>query len=228
MSTYAFAAVLFDLDGVVIDNTPTQHEVWAAFLRSHGANPTSADIRATDGRRGDDVIRQWLGQTLTTEQVAELLRERETMYRQRLLADEVKPIAGVEAFLTALRSAGVPRAMATSAVPENAEIALRRLGLTSYFDAVITAADVRKGKPDPEPYLKAAAAVSVLAERCVVIEDSLPGIRAGKAAGAQCLGLSTSATEEQLRQAGADFVAPDFTKLPVSFWPHLSPNQPAR
>ncbi len=219
MPTYPFAAVLFDLDGVVIDNTLTQHQVWTAFLRLHGADPTPADIRATDGRRGDEVVRQFLGADLDAEEVTRLTGEREVMYRQRLLVDPVHPIAGVEAFLSALKSAGIPRALATSAVPENASIALRRLGLTAYFDAIVTAADVRRGKPDPEPYLKAAAGVQAPPEKCLMVEDSLPGIRSGKAAGATALGLTTSATEEQLRAAGADFVAADFTALPPSFWP---------
>jgi beta-phosphoglucomutase-like phosphatase (HAD superfamily) len=105
-------------------------------------------------------------------------------------------------------------AVATSAVPANAARALARVGLAGRFRVLVTAADVSHGKPHPEPYLTAARRLGVDAARCLVVEDSVSGLRAGHAAGATCLALATTFPRATLAAESPRWVAGDFTDLP--------------
>lgn len=218
---YPFQAVLFDMDGVVVDNMPVHRAIWREFAESRGVSPTEAELRALDGRRAVDIIAALFGAGQPPEAVAAMSKEREALYHGRLATAELPAVPGVVAYLEALGELGVPRVLATSAVPVNVEAVMERLGLRPYFEAIVTAVDVTHGKPDPEIYLTAAARVGADPARCLVVEDALPGVMAGKAAGATCLGLMTSEPESRLREVGADWVAPDFTRLP----PGLSPGR---
>jgi len=218
----SFQAVLFDMDGVVIDNAALHREVWADFARSHGLAPTEAEIRATDGRRAVDAVKLLFKEDLEDAQVLARAAEREMRYRQSLERAHVKAVPGVAPFLEALGEARIPRVLATSATLDNVDLVLARLDLAKKFDAVVSAEDVRNGKPNPEVYLTAARRAHADPARCLVIEDALPGVQAAKAAGAFCLGLSTSQSEEALFGAGADWVAPNFLALPGPLRERLS------
>lgn len=207
-------AVLFDMDGVVIDTMPLHRQIWREFARMHGLDPTEAEIRALDGLRAVDVVRHLFGPSLPEERVAALALEREDIFHQRLRTDPVRAVTGIEPFLAALGGAGVPRVLATSATRENVDLVLERLNLVGSFEAVVSAEDVRYGKPHPEVYLTAARRAGIAPERCLVAEDALPGVEAAKSAGAYCLGLATSQADDALRAAGADWVAPHFLALP--------------
>lgn len=209
-----FDAVLFDMDGVIVDSMPLHREVWAAFARSHGLNPTGADVRAADGRRAAEVVAMLFGAGLSEAEIERLAAEREVFFGEQLATVAVQPVPGAEAFLQALGSAGVPRVLATSATPGNVEQFLSRLGFTDLFEAVVTARDVRLGKPHPEVYQTAAQRAGVPPARCLVVEDAVAGVQAGKAAGAAVLGLTTSLPVGTLQAAGADWTAADFTALP--------------
>ena len=213
-SSQSFQAVLFDMDGVVVDNAALHREVWAKFARSHGLAPTEAEIRATDGRRAVDVVKQLFKDGLEEAEVLARAAEREIRYRQSLERGDVKAVPGIGPFLDALGEARIPRVLATSATLENVDLVLERLDLANRFDAVVSAEDVRLGKPNPEVYLTAARRAEADPACCLVIEDALPGVQAAKAAGSFCLGLSTSQSDEALRDAGADWVAPNFLALP--------------
>lgn len=217
--TPAFDAVLFDMDGVIVDSMPLHRTVWAAFARAHGQNPSEADVRAADGRRAAEVVALLFGDALTAAGVAHLAAEREVFFGEQLTTAAVEAVPGAIAYLQALGEAGIPRVLATSATPGNVAQFLNRLACHSCFEAVVTAADVRQGKPHPEVYRTAAGRVGVSPERCLVVEDAVAGVQAGKAAGAWVLGLTTSLPAEALRAAGADWVAPDFTALPAGLEP---------
>jgi HAD superfamily hydrolase (TIGR01509 family) len=218
-SPYPFEAVLFDMDGVVVDNMPLHRQIWTEFARSLGASPTEAEIRTLDGRRAIDIIAALFGEGQPESEVARLSAAREALYHARLGQEPLREVPGVRAYLDALGALGVPRVLATSAVPINVETVLGRLGLADRFEAIVTAADVRQGKPHPEIYHTAASRAGVQAGRCLVVEDALPGVMAAKAAGAVCLGLMTSEPEGRLRETGADWVAADFTAMPAAIAP---------
>jgi sugar-phosphatase len=219
---YPFQAVLFDMDGVVVDNMPLHRQIWREFAESRGVSPTDAELRALDGRRAVDIIAALFGEGQAPEAVAAMSKEREALYHGRLATAELQAVPGVVAYLQALGALGVPRVLATSAVPVNVEAVMTRLGVRPYFEAIVTAVDVTHGKPHPEIYLAAASRVGADPARCLVVEDALPGVMAAKAAGATCLGLMTSEPEARLVEVGADWVAPDFERLPAPLSPGRS------
>ena len=204
---------------MVIDTTALHYRVWDEFARARKYTPTPAELLATNGRRAGETIRAWLGADLDEKAVTALTAERETHFHKLLQREPVSAVAGVEAFVAGLTTARVPRAVVTSAVPANAELSLKRVGMHRAFDAIITAADVQRGKPDPEGYLKAAGALSVPIAKCVVIEDSISGIRAAKAAGARCLALATTFPREALAAERPDWLIADFLHLPIELRP---------
>ena len=213
---FPYAAVLFDVDGVIIDTTELHYAVWDAFARRHGHAPTADELLATNGRRAGETIRQWLGDALDDAAVASLTADREMLFHQRLVTDPVTAVRGVTTFVNRLEAAGVATAVVTSAIPANAELALARVGLAGRFGVVVTAADVTHGKPHPEPYLTAAARLGVAADRCLVVEDSIPGLQAGQAAGAACLALTTTVPRASLEAVRPTWIADDFTTLPAA------------
>jgi HAD superfamily hydrolase (TIGR01509 family) len=209
-----FDAVLFDMDGVIVDSMPLHREVWAAFARLHGLNPSEAEVRAADGRRAAEVVALLFGGHLATEELDRLAAAREVFFGEQLATADVRPVLGAETFLQDLGRAGVPRVLATSATPGNVRQLLGRLGFSDLFEAVVTAQDVSLGKPHPEVYLTAAGRVGADPQRCLVVEDALAGVQSGKAAGARVLGLTTSLAAAELTTSGADWVTTDFTALP--------------
>lgn len=216
---YPFAAVLFDLDGVLIDTTAICYRVWDEFGRSRGFVPTNDQLLATNGRRADETIRLWLGPTATDHQIAALTADLAASHGRLLATEPMPPVPGAAEFVRALQCAALPLAVATSATPENARLALARIGLGDAFETVVSAADVANGKPHPEPYLTAARRLGVSATASLVVEDSVSGIRAAKAAGARCLALTSTFSAEVLAAESPDWIVPGFTHLPHDFWP---------
>jgi HAD superfamily hydrolase (TIGR01509 family) len=157
-----------------------------------------------------DTFEWFYKKEMTRSEVEVLEEEKELLYRE-FYAEHRKPAKGLLTFLHDLRSRGIKTALATSAGPGNIDFIVDGLGIRDQFDAIIGGAEVTKGKPDPEIYVKAAALVGVSPADCIVIEDSLQGIASGQAAGAKVVGITTSHTADEL--AHTDFCAPDFTDL---------------
>jgi HAD superfamily hydrolase (TIGR01509 family) len=217
---YPFGAVLFDLDGVLIDTTEICYRVWDEFGRSQGFVPTRDQLLATNGRRADETIRLWLGPTLTDHQIGALTADVAASHNRLLATEPMPPVPRAAEFVRALQEAAVPVAVATSATSENARLALDRIGLGDVFGTVVSAADVMNGKPHPESYLTAARRLGVPAADSLVIEDSVSGIRAAKAAGARCLALTATFPPEVLAAESPDWLVSGFTHIPQDFWPN--------
>lgn len=214
-----FDAVLFDLDGVVIDTTELHYRVWEEFSRDRGYAPTREELLATNGRRAGETLRAWFGTQLSDEEVEALTNDRERAFHRLLAHEPVVAVPGVEAYLRSLRQAGVPWALGTSALARNAELALERVGLEDLFPVRVTSTDVTWGKPHPEVYLKAASALGVAPEACVVFEDAVAGLRAARAAGAACVAVATSFPRHVLAREKPDWLVKDFRDLPAALRP---------
>jgi beta-phosphoglucomutase len=211
---YPFAAVLFDMDGTVIDNVPLHQAVWQEFTIRHQLSVPDQELDYAIGRKATEVVKHFWP-AATPDEAARLVRERQELYRARLAdTDLVHPVAGIEAFLGRLGGIGVPRVLATDAPQANVDAVFRKFGFARFFEKVVTSDQVRHGKPHPEIFLTAAKAVGASPERCLVIEDSSAGIAAAKAANCTCLAVSTTQSQAQLLKEGADFVAADFRTLP--------------
>lgn len=194
-------AALFDLDGVLVDTEPEYTRIWSSIDQ---AEPTGVEDFAhkIKGMTLQRILSTYFPKLGQEERVKELLAERE-------LTMNYPVFEGVIDLLKSLRADGIPAAIVTSS--NNAK--MDRLfemhnGFREYFDVVITDSDVSHGKPDPECYLLAAKRLNVPAEQCYVFEDSINGARAGRAAGAVVIGLSTTVRAEALEPI-SDIVVPD-------------------
>lgn len=206
-------AVIFDMDGVMIDSNPYHKKAWKAFCDTHGIRLGEEDLlRNVYGRLGKDALPWIFGRELPDDLVASYSDEINALYRT-LYADAIAPVPGLVAFVGLLRGAGVPVAVATSAPPVNVGFVLSRIGLAGSFDIVIDSTAVMRGKPDPEIYLTAARALGTPPETCIVIEDSLSGIEAARRAGMRVIGITTTHAAEEL--AVCDLVIGDFTGMTI-------------
>ena len=191
--------VLFDLDGVLVDSTPAVARVWAWWAREHGFDPEEV-VKKAHGRPSITTIRELLPDA---DHAAE---DREVERREIADVEGVIPLPGAMELLQALP---LERwAIVTSCTRALAHVRIAAAGLPKPKH-LVTATDVRHGKPHPEPYLKGAQILGIPADDCLVIEDAPAGIRAGKAAGARVLALRTTASDAELQQAGADWIADD-------------------
>lgn len=175
-------AVLLDMDGTLVDSTPVVEHIWTLWARDHGLDVEKV-LSVVHGRQGHESMAELLPDRPHEQNLAE---------NEQMLADEVTQVDGVTAipgsdrFLASLDS--VPHALVTSATRELATARMGVAGLPMPAEAV-TAEQVAASKPDPEGFLRAAAALGVAPERCVVFEDSLSGVRAGLAAGMRVVGV---------------------------------------
>jgi mannitol-1-/sugar-/sorbitol-6-phosphatase len=196
-------AVLFDLDGVLVDSTPAVARVWAGWAREHGFEPDEI-VKRAHGRPSITTIRELLPHG---DHEAE---DREVERREIADVEGVIPLPGALELLLALP---LHRwAIVTSCTRQLAGGRIAAAGLPQPKH-LVTATDVRHGKPDPEPYLKGAQILGAPASECIVIEDAPAGIRAGKAAGAHVVALRTTASEAELQEEGADWIVDDCAEL---------------
>lgn len=200
------SALLFDLDGVLVDSTPAVARVWKGWAIEHGFDPDFV-VHKAHGRPSRTTIRELLPD-------ADIDREDREVERR-----EIEDVDGVVLLPGAgqlLRSLPPGRwTIATSCTRALAEVRLKAAGLPIPKD-MVTSNDVKIGKPDPEPYLKAAAKLGFAASDCIVVEDAAAGVRAGKAAGARVIAFLTTMNRRELDEAGADWIVKDSSDIAVA------------
>jgi beta-phosphoglucomutase len=206
-------ALIFDMDGVIVDSNPLHREAWTEFNRRHGLETTGNMIERMYGRRNDQIVRDYFGDGLTDGEVAAYGAAKEEIYRDMLgsrIEDALVP--GIRAFLDIYR--GAPMAVATNAEPENVNFVLDRAGLRSYFRVVVDGHQVSQPKPDPEIYLRAASLLEIRPSDCIVLEDSHTGVAAARAAGMRVAGLGTT----YVNLPGTDIMADNFSNGILTSW----------
>jgi mannitol-1-/sugar-/sorbitol-6-phosphatase len=189
-------AILFDMDGVLIDSTPAVARVWHRWALEHGLNPETV-VRLAHGRPSRTTIRELLPNSDIDAE------DREVESREMEDIEGVVLLPGAQRLLNSLP---LERwTIATSCTRPLAEVRLRAAGLP-IPKKMITSSDVKIGKPHPEPYQKAASILGLSASDCIVVEDAPAGVRAGKAAGARVIGFPTTMAVHDLESAGADWI----------------------
>ncbi|HQR93143.1 MAG TPA: HAD family phosphatase [Sediminibacterium sp.] len=204
-------AIIFDLDGVIIDSNPAIVTFWDHWAKQFGFELTQ------------DMILEWVyGRKVTA--TIEGLFSKATEEEQQAIRDAgyafdaaMHPtgIEGVQDFVQALKVLDFPRGVATSSHKERMEQMLERIGLPNHFEFSITAHDVTLGKPHPEPYLKMAQKLGIEPSNCLVFEDAISGVQSANAAGMICIGIGNAFTAEKLKAAGAKEVIENFTQLHI-------------
>ena len=192
-------AVLWDMDGVLVDTGDFHFESWQGVLAEKGIPFNRELFRQTFGMNNADMVTALLGRTPAEGLVDEIGATKEVLFRQRVRG-RVKLLAGAAEWLEWLQTQHVRQAVASSAPCENIDALVDELGIRRYFQALVSGTGM-PGKPDPAVFLAAARLLEAPPTACLVIEDSLAGVKAAKRAGMKCLAITTTNPPEQLAQA---------------------------
>jgi beta-phosphoglucomutase family hydrolase len=212
----AKSAFIFDMDGTIVDNMAFHTKSWITFFEQRGMSIDEEEFfRTTAGRQGKEIIRTHMGEHLDDDEVLALNLEKEMVYRE-LYGPHRKTVGGFDELIARAKLEGACLAVATSAPNANIEFTLDGLDLRRHFDVIVGAADVARGKPNPDGFLLAAERCGVAPERCIVFEDAPLGVEAARRAGMRCVVLTTTLPAE----AFAEFdnviaIASDFSALDI-------------
>ncbi len=201
--------VLWDLDGTLIDSAESHYLAWRETLAERGRDHSREEFFRGFGKRNDLVLRAIFGDALAPEEAARLADIKEERYRRHVREHGVALCAGATDWLTRLKGKGFRQALATSAPPANVTVVVEVLGLERYIDAMASAEDVERGKPDPAIFLEAARRIGVPPERCVGMEDTPSGLEAARRAGMRSVGV----VSEHHSKLEADVVVRSLTEL---------------
>lgn len=195
--------VIFDVDGVLIDSYEAHLRTWQISCQRVGRNCTEAEFLAAFGRTSREVIRETWHDPPDDDEIARFDQEKEQLYRS-YVRENFPCMPGARELITALAAEQIPMAIGSSGPPANVALAVEKLNAGDVIRTIVTGADVVRGKPHPEVFLKAAAGMQLPPSCCIVLEDAPVGVEAALAAGAKCLGvISRGRTAEQLSAAHA-------------------------
>ena len=206
-------ALLFDMDGVIVHSNPVHEEAWTAFNRGYGLETTPEMLANMYGKRNDEIVRDYFGKGLDPAEVFARGAAKEKLYREMIAGRlESMLVPGLRDFLEAYCFA--PLAVASNAEPENVDYILDRANLRHYFQAVVDGHQVERPKPFPDVYLRAALLLNVAPRNCIVLEDSMSGVAAARAAGMRVIGIRTT----HVNLPGTDFTADNFLNGSLRSW----------
>ena len=210
-------AVLWDLDGTLVDSEDYHWRSWRDAMAAEGIDLSYDRFLASFGLRNDRILRGWLGEATPPDRIQRIGDAKEAEYRRLAELEGLTPLPGAAEWTARLHADGWRQAIASSAPRQNVEVMLRVLDLDRYFDAITAAEDVTIGKPDPQVFLRAAERLGVPPSRCIVVEDAPAGIAAASAGGMRSIGVS------QTRQLEADILVRSLDELPPDAFERLVP-----
>lgn len=199
----SYKAILFDMDGVIVDSESLHVAAFQAVLKRYGHSLTDEQYKQYFAGRTDEAgFKQYFDFIGENVELPVIMDEKANTYLE-LAYDQLVPYPGVIEFIRDVASRNVLLALVTGSLRAEAEVTLKAFEITKFFSAVIAAEDINQTKPNPEGYLKAANALSTNPTDCVVIEDAPSGVKAANAAGMRCLAVTTTHTSEELKDATA-------------------------
>ncbi len=188
--------IIFDMDGTMVDNMMVHHRAWQRKLAELDLDLTIDEVKEKIHGINEEILERIFGDRFLLEDRRRISYEKEAAYREIFLP-ELRLVPGLQGFLEKAKAAGIPMAIGTAAPTENVDFVLNNLNLRPYFTAVLDAKSVTKGKPDPEVFLKAAAAMGLAVSDCLIFEDSVTGAEAARRAGAQAVIVTTTHGREE-------------------------------
>jgi beta-phosphoglucomutase len=210
-------AVIWDVDGTLVDTAELHYQAWVELARQLDQPFDRAAFAATFGRRNPEIIHQLFGQHYTAPEVDDLGFRKEELYRAAARRG-VSLLPGVRELLTALEAAGFRQAIGSSAPRDNLDLILALTDTRRFFTAVVSMEDTQRGKPDPQVFQTAANRLGVAPARCLVVEDAVAGVQAARAGGMRCIAVRFVGhhSAEALTRAGADLVVPSLEQVSVA------------
>jgi len=203
------------MDGTLVDNLAYHFLAFDEYAKRKGFTLSEPLSLKHNGMHSDEIFKILVGESIVAEYGAErLCREKEAVYRE-IYRPNVKPVAGIVELLQKAKQAGLRCAIGSAGCRENVEFIVEALGIEDCIDVSISGSDVTHGKPHPEIFSKAVERLGLNPDECIVFEDAINGIISGIAAGCKCVGITTTASAEELTKAGAMVCAADFTALTI-------------
>lgn len=209
--SYDIKAIIFDLDGVIINSNPAIEVFWKSWTDKEGITLTDAMIREwIYGRKVVDTLKGIFDQT-SEDRKKEIIESADIFDRTM----EPGAIPGVIRFINAIRNIDLPAGIVTSSQDQRMYEMLRKLGIENHFTHFVTAHDVTRGKPHPEPYLTMSHKMNIHPNHCLVFEDAISGIQSATGAGMHSVGIGNTLSKDDLLHHGAKDVIPDFTGIHI-------------
>jgi len=200
-------AVLWDLDGTLVDSTELHWTAWRDAMAAEGVPITREMFEATFGWKNDPILTKWLGADAAADRKDRIADAKERQYRAALRQQGLEPLRGAREWVVRLHADGWLQAIASSAPRENIDAVLDVLDLGHDFEAIVSAEDVTIGKPDPQVFLVAAEKLGVPPARAIVVEDAEAGVEAARRAGMKAIGVNGK------RRLGADIYVQSLSDL---------------
>jgi len=205
-------AVIFDMDGTLIDSMPYHAKSWDGFFESKGMLVTEADLQEKGHGTLYDIMPRFFGADISPEESYALAMEKEKLFRA-LYAPHMKLLPGTREWLALLKSKNISIAMGTAADFTNADFTVDTLNIRSYFDTIVTSDLVPEGKPSPAVYLYTAAKLGIAPENCLVFEDTFSGVEAGLTAGMKVAAITTMHSAEVWQQKTVHRIYKDYAEV---------------
>lgn len=206
-------AVIWDMDGVIVDTVTYHSHAWQHILQQRGVSITEEEYKGFFGQRNDTIIRSKIGDDISDEEMDKIAIEKEEYYH-KLIEGKLQPLPGAVELIKALSAHGFSMAIASSAPKTTIELLLKDLDVWQYFAVDVAGREVAEGKPSPQIYLLAAEKLGADPQDCIVIEDALAGITGAKKANMKCLAVATTHPHEKLIEA--DLVVNTLEEVTVS------------
>jgi beta-phosphoglucomutase family hydrolase len=207
----AIEAVIFDMDGTVVDTTELEYKAWHRMMQEQGVEFTHEEYIKVLGAKGSEIVKKHLD--WDEEAIQEILQNKETYFKELVAQQGLELITGVEKVLQDIQQIPLKMALATGASRKKLEFVLQKLPIKQYFEAMITADETNSGKPDPEVFLNAAKKLGVAPGNCIVMEDARNGAQAAKKGGMLCIAITTTRSEDQLQ--AADLIVDGYNELDI-------------
>jgi beta-phosphoglucomutase family hydrolase len=207
----AIQAVIFDMDGTLVDTTELEYKAWHRMMQEQGVEFTHEEYIKVLGAKGSEIVKNHLD--WEEEAIQEILQNKERYFKELVAQHGLDLIPGVEKLLQDIQQIPLKMALATGASRKKLEFVLEKLPIAQYFDAMITADDTQTGKPDPEVFLNAAKKLGVAPDSCIVMEDARNGAEAAKKGGMICIAITTTRGKDQLQKA--DLIVNGYNELDI-------------
>ena len=209
MTEYQYYAVLWDMDGVLVDTGDFHFQSWKETFDELDISFTREEFRKTFGMNNAGILEWVFGRKPEPEEVSRISDKKESLFRE-LVKGKAEPLPGVLTWLKQFQDLGLKQAITSSAPPENIEVLVAELKIKDYFNEIVSGFDL-PGKPNPDVFLKAADTLHIEPKNCIVVEDAIAGVQGAKRAGMCCIAVTTTNPARALEQA--DFIFDDLGKM---------------
>jgi beta-phosphoglucomutase family hydrolase len=208
---FLMKAVIFDMDGTVVDTTRIEYDAWKQMFDERQVDFPYDDYIGALGAKGSEIVKERID--TTDDEIEEMLAKKETYLKQLVEQNGLQLIPGVEKVMQEIQKLNLKMALATGSSQEKLDFIMERFHLRQYFDVFVTSDDVKNGKPDPEVFLKAASKMNVPPHECIVMEDASNGVEAAKSANMSCIAITSTRGKDQLEKA--DVVINHYRELSI-------------